>query len=216
MSHPRHGRSKPYTPRGVRRLPCYICGTKATDQLRDGPLWRPVCSQHQTTMATPTVLSHVLVTGDGGRYPFTQDAVVIADAVQVEFDRKDAKSTACTLVGPSPMATRHEHKPKLTALGEKPFPVKPGKYTLTLTSFTEDMGKGEKGPDYVVRFEVVAPVKPPVAGGGAPRPDPRVKELEDELAAVKTQLAEPWSFDITAPEGFACDVSKLTFTRVAK
>lgn len=40
------GRKKPYTERGIRRLPCARCGGKATHQWQicsDGNKWRPVC-----------------------------------------------------------------------------------------------------------------------------------------------------------------------------
>lgn len=41
----RHGRKKPYTEIGVKRLPCARCGKPATQQwcvCADG-LWRPIC-----------------------------------------------------------------------------------------------------------------------------------------------------------------------------
>lgn len=43
----KHGRKKPYTERGIKRLPCVRCGEKATQQWRacaDG-LWRPICTE---------------------------------------------------------------------------------------------------------------------------------------------------------------------------
>jgi hypothetical protein len=43
----RHGRKKPYTDAGVKRLPCAKCGRPATQQWRacaDG-LWRPICTK---------------------------------------------------------------------------------------------------------------------------------------------------------------------------
>ncbi len=43
----RHGRKKPYTETGVKRLPCAKCGEPATQQWNacaDG-LWRPVCTK---------------------------------------------------------------------------------------------------------------------------------------------------------------------------
>lgn len=42
----KHGRKKPYTQIGVRRLPCFRCGQKADQQWQicsDGNLFRPVC-----------------------------------------------------------------------------------------------------------------------------------------------------------------------------
>jgi len=42
----KHGRSKPYTDAGVRRLPCARCGNPASRQWQicaDGNLWRPLC-----------------------------------------------------------------------------------------------------------------------------------------------------------------------------
>jgi len=44
--HRRHGRKKPYTDIGVRRLPCYRCGKPATFQwtvCADKNLFRPLC-----------------------------------------------------------------------------------------------------------------------------------------------------------------------------
>jgi hypothetical protein len=44
--HKRHGRRKPYTARGIRRLPCFRCAAPASEQWQicaDGNLWRPVC-----------------------------------------------------------------------------------------------------------------------------------------------------------------------------
>lgn len=46
MAHRRHGRRRPYTARGVRRLPCFRCGARASQQwsvCADGNLFRPVC-----------------------------------------------------------------------------------------------------------------------------------------------------------------------------
>lgn len=46
MAHKRHGRRKPYTARGIRRLPCFRCGRPASHQwtiCADGNLQRPVC-----------------------------------------------------------------------------------------------------------------------------------------------------------------------------
>ena len=43
----RYGRSRPYTERGLRRLPCTRCGKPATQQWRacsDGR-WRPICTK---------------------------------------------------------------------------------------------------------------------------------------------------------------------------
>jgi hypothetical protein len=43
----RHGRKKPYTEVGIKRLPCARCGEPATQQWRacaDG-LWRPICTK---------------------------------------------------------------------------------------------------------------------------------------------------------------------------
>lgn len=43
----RHGRRKPYTEKGVGRLPCARCGGRATHQWQicaDSNLWRPVCT----------------------------------------------------------------------------------------------------------------------------------------------------------------------------
>lgn len=42
----RHGRRVPYTETGVRRLPCFRCGSKAEHQWNvcaDGGLYRPIC-----------------------------------------------------------------------------------------------------------------------------------------------------------------------------
>ena len=44
--HRRHGRRRPYTAAGVRRLPCFRCGRPASYQwsvCADGNLYRPVC-----------------------------------------------------------------------------------------------------------------------------------------------------------------------------
>jgi hypothetical protein len=44
----RHGRKRPYTDIGVRRLPCTRCGKPATRQWQvcaDGNLYRPICSR---------------------------------------------------------------------------------------------------------------------------------------------------------------------------
>lgn len=46
MTWRRHGRRTPYTPAGVRRLPCFRCGQPAAHQwsvCADGNLWRPLC-----------------------------------------------------------------------------------------------------------------------------------------------------------------------------
>lgn len=46
MSHARHGRRKPYTAAGIRRLPCFRCGAPAVHQWNvcaDGNLFRPLC-----------------------------------------------------------------------------------------------------------------------------------------------------------------------------
>lgn len=43
----RHGRKKPYTGIGIKRLPCAKCGEPATQQWNacaDG-LWRPICKK---------------------------------------------------------------------------------------------------------------------------------------------------------------------------
>lgn len=45
--HRRHGRSKPYTTAGIKRLPCARCGSKASSQWQvcaDGRLFRPLCA----------------------------------------------------------------------------------------------------------------------------------------------------------------------------
>lgn len=45
-SHVRHGRKTPYSAIGIRRLPCFRCGQKATHQWNicaDEGLYRPVC-----------------------------------------------------------------------------------------------------------------------------------------------------------------------------
>lgn len=42
----RHGRKRPYTTIGVRRLPCARCGQPASRQWQicaDDNLWRPIC-----------------------------------------------------------------------------------------------------------------------------------------------------------------------------
>lgn len=42
----RHGRRRPYTVRGIRRLPCFRCGEPAEHQWQvcaDGSLYRPLC-----------------------------------------------------------------------------------------------------------------------------------------------------------------------------
>lgn len=42
----RHGRSKPYTEIGIRRLPCFRCGDQALTQWQicaDGRTYRPLC-----------------------------------------------------------------------------------------------------------------------------------------------------------------------------
>jgi hypothetical protein len=44
----RHGRRKPYTERGIRRLPCARCGKPAKTQWQvcaDNNLYRPVCAR---------------------------------------------------------------------------------------------------------------------------------------------------------------------------
>lgn len=44
----RHGRSKPYTEVGIRRLPCCRCGEPAEFQWQvcaDGSLYRPICKE---------------------------------------------------------------------------------------------------------------------------------------------------------------------------
>lgn len=43
-----HGRPKPYTERGIRRLPCFRCGRRSRFQwstCADGNLWRPICER---------------------------------------------------------------------------------------------------------------------------------------------------------------------------
>jgi hypothetical protein len=43
---PEHGRRKPYTQTGIRRLPCFRCGAPASQQWNicsDGNLYRPIC-----------------------------------------------------------------------------------------------------------------------------------------------------------------------------
>jgi hypothetical protein len=169
-------------------------------------------------MAQPTVTSLTFLTPDGGRYPGVRSgAVFVTDALQVEFDRTDAKSTACRLDGPSPMPARFEHTAPLAALGDKPFAVKPGTYTLTLTPYSEPMGKGKQGPDYVVRFEVRAPVR--VGTPPAPAPNTgagEVATLKARVAELERQLAEPWSFEVAAPPGYVVNSPKVTFTRTPK
>lgn len=47
MTHRRHGRVRPYTDAGIRRIPCYRCGRKARFQWQvcsDGRLFRPLCT----------------------------------------------------------------------------------------------------------------------------------------------------------------------------
>ncbi len=44
----KHGRKKPYTDAGVKRLPCARCGEPAYSQwstCADNNLWRPICMQ---------------------------------------------------------------------------------------------------------------------------------------------------------------------------
>lgn len=44
--HKRHGRKKPYTSKGIARLPCFRCGRPAYHQWQicsDGNIWRPLC-----------------------------------------------------------------------------------------------------------------------------------------------------------------------------
>ncbi len=44
----RHGRKKPYTPAGIKRLLCARCGKPAMHQWQicsDGNIWRPVCKE---------------------------------------------------------------------------------------------------------------------------------------------------------------------------
>lgn len=44
----RHGRKRPYTTIGVRRLPCVRCGQPASRQWQvcaDNNLWRPLCAE---------------------------------------------------------------------------------------------------------------------------------------------------------------------------
>lgn len=46
MTWKRHGRRKPYTTDGVKRLPCFRCGRAAYHQWQvcaDGGLFRPIC-----------------------------------------------------------------------------------------------------------------------------------------------------------------------------
>lgn len=46
--HKRHGRRKPYTAAGIRRLPCFRCGRPACHQWQvcaDNRLFRPLCLQ---------------------------------------------------------------------------------------------------------------------------------------------------------------------------
>jgi len=46
LTHEIHGRRKPYTERGVRRLPCVRCGEPAATQwsiCADGNVHRPIC-----------------------------------------------------------------------------------------------------------------------------------------------------------------------------
>jgi hypothetical protein len=46
MKHKRHGRKKPYTEEGLKRLPCIRCGRPASFQwsvCADSNLWRPLC-----------------------------------------------------------------------------------------------------------------------------------------------------------------------------
>lgn len=47
MGEKKHGRRKPYTERGIARLPCFRCGDPATQQWQicsDGNLFRPICT----------------------------------------------------------------------------------------------------------------------------------------------------------------------------
>jgi NAD-dependent SIR2 family protein deacetylase len=44
----RHGRRKPYTDQGLKRLSCVRCGSPATQQwsaCADDSLWRPICTE---------------------------------------------------------------------------------------------------------------------------------------------------------------------------
>jgi hypothetical protein len=46
MHYKRHGRKKPYTEAGIKRLPCICCGEPAEYQWNicsDNNLWRPLC-----------------------------------------------------------------------------------------------------------------------------------------------------------------------------
>jgi hypothetical protein len=46
VEHKQHGRKKPYTAEGIKRLPCFRCGRPATQQwsiCADGNLHHPVC-----------------------------------------------------------------------------------------------------------------------------------------------------------------------------
>ncbi len=46
MTHPRHGRRKPYTEGDIERLPCFRCGKPAQQQWQicaDDNLYRPIC-----------------------------------------------------------------------------------------------------------------------------------------------------------------------------
>ena len=48
MCHEQHGRKKPYTEAGIRRMPCFRCGASATQQwsiCADDNLYRPICNE---------------------------------------------------------------------------------------------------------------------------------------------------------------------------
>lgn len=54
-THRRHGRKKPYTEAGVRRLPCFRCGEPARFQwsiCADGNLHRPICVRCDVALNT--------------------------------------------------------------------------------------------------------------------------------------------------------------------
>ena len=51
--HKRHGRKSPYTSDGIKKLPCFRCGSPSTQQWKicsDGGFYRPICTGCDTLL----------------------------------------------------------------------------------------------------------------------------------------------------------------------
>ncbi|HEV7299003.1 MAG TPA: hypothetical protein VGN72_06515 [Tepidisphaeraceae bacterium] len=136
-------------------------------------------------MSNPTVIRHALSTQDGQQFEGCTKATV-AGAFNIEYWLKGGDRSYVSVDGGK---ERLEGASPLWAFGDDGgvpnFPaMSEGVHTVKVTPAD---AKGKRGTPVV--FEVTVKARPPIAGGGAPKPDlrGRVAELEKQLATEKAR-----------------------------